>query len=115
MEEKITRENQTENFDKNQNTQEPQTIIIKQANQSNGIAIAGFVLLIVSLVFCWMPLLGLLFWVLGALFCIIGLFREPKGFAIAGVILIIIDGIVSFYILDAIADFLFGFLAIFLE
>ncbi|WP_206192546.1 DUF2510 domain-containing protein [Scrofimicrobium canadense] len=55
--------------------------------ETNGIGTAGFVLAIIGIVFSWVPLLGWLSWLLGAIFSIIGVFKMPRGFAIAGLVL----------------------------
>lgn len=62
-----------------------QPIIIR--NPTNGIGTAGFVLALLALVFCWVPFLDFILWLLGAIFSIIGLFRAPRGFAIAGTVI----------------------------
>lgn len=47
---------------------------------------AGFVLAVLALVFFWMPFVGGLMWFLGLLFSFIGLFKRPRGLAVAGFI-----------------------------
>lgn len=54
---------------------------------SNHIAIAGFVLSLISIFIGWIPLFGWLIWILGSVFSFIGLFSRPRGLAIAGVII----------------------------
>jgi hypothetical protein len=76
---------------------QPQQIIINQqapAPQKNGLGVAGFVLALLGVIFCWVPVLGWILWVLGLIFSIIGMFRRPKGLAIAGLVLSCIDLIV---------------------
>ncbi|MCX8742418.1 hypothetical protein J3U50_00090 [Lactobacillus sp. B3795] len=64
-----------------------QSIYINQA-KTNGIGTAGFVLsLIALLVTSWIPFVDFVVWLLGAIFSIIGLFKQPKGLAIAGTII----------------------------
>lgn len=55
--------------------------------QKNGMGTAGFVLAILGLVFCWVPVLDWVLWLLGLIFSIIGVCRRPKGLAIAGIII----------------------------
>lgn len=55
--------------------------------RTNGMGTAGFVLSLVGLFFGWIPVLGWLIWLLGAVFSFIGLFRSPRGLAIAGVVI----------------------------
>lgn len=61
------------------------------AKSKNGIGTTGLVFSIVSLVFCWVPFLDLLFWFFGFLFSFIGVFKRPKGVAIAGLVIAVIS------------------------
>jgi hypothetical protein len=63
-----------------------QTIIIQQTESkpSNGIGVAGFVLALIGLLFCWVPVLNVILWILGLVFSFVGVFKKPKGLAIAG-------------------------------
>jgi nucleoside recognition membrane protein YjiH len=68
-----------------------QTIIIKQDKvESNGIGTAGFVLSLVSIFLGWIPILGWIIWVLGLILSFVGIFRRPKGLAIAGLVISLI-------------------------
>ncbi len=65
-----------------------QTIIVNQIEKkSNGIGTAGFVIAIISLFIGWIPFVGWVIWFLGLIFSFIGLFKSPKGFAIAGLVI----------------------------
>lgn len=76
-----------ENTPQTQNPQ-PQTIIIeREPQQKNGLGLAGFILALVALFLDWIPVFGWLLWLLGAVFSTIGLFKQPRGFAIAGFII----------------------------
>jgi hypothetical protein len=80
--------------DDNQKGQETlnQTIIVNQVvKKSNGIGTAGFVLAIIAVVLCWIPILGWIIWLLGLIFSFIGVFKKPKGLSIAGLIISCID------------------------
>ena len=65
-----------------------QQIVINQVapaqKQSNGIGTAGFVVALCAAVFCWAPGLGWILWALGLILSFVGVFRNPKGLAIAG-------------------------------
>lgn len=61
-----------------------QTIIVRQ---SNGMGTAGFILALLSLILIWIPILNFIIWALGLLFSFIGLFKRPRGLAIAGFII----------------------------
>ena len=65
-----------------------QTIIInQQENRSNGAGTTGFVLALIALFLGWVPVLGWIIWVLGAIFSFVGVFKSPKGMAIAGLVI----------------------------
>ncbi len=69
-------------------TQQGNTIIVQQ--KTNGIGTAGFVLALVSLMFGWLPFVGWTIWFLGLLFSFVGMFKRPRGLAIAGLIISLI-------------------------
>ena len=60
----------------------------------NGISTAGLVLSIVGMALCWVPGVNLILWFLGFLFSFIGIFKRPKGKAIAGLIISVISIVV---------------------
>ena len=65
------------------NTESPRIIYVQQpAPQGNTLGTAGLILAIISLFF-----IGWILWFLAALFSFLGLFREPQGRAIAGLII----------------------------
>ena len=53
----------------------------------NGLGTAGFVLALLGLIFCWVPVLNWILWFLGVLFSFIGVFKKPRGLSIAGMII----------------------------
>lgn len=59
--------------------------------KKNGIGIAGFVLALIAFVISWIPVVGTIIgWILGPLgfiFSLIGVFRQPRGLSIAGLII----------------------------
>ena len=64
------------------------TIVIEQRiKRSNGLGTAGFVLALLGLIFCWVPVLDWILWLLGLIFSFIGVFRAPRGLAIAGLVI----------------------------
>lgn len=73
-----------------------QTIIIQQqpAPQSNGVGTAGFILAILGLVFCWVPVLGWLLWLIGLILSFVGVFKKPRGLSVAGLCISCIDLII---------------------
>ena len=52
--------------------------------RKNSLGTTGFALSLVALVVGWFPVVGWIVWVLGAIFSTIGIFRKPRGLAIAG-------------------------------
>jgi hypothetical protein len=75
--------------------------IVGQVPQKNGAGTAGFVLALLGVIFCWIPFLGWILWLVGLIFSIIGVcYRKPKGLAIAGLILSFI-GIISLIAISA--------------
>ena len=71
-----------------------QVIIQNTKQRSNGLGTAGFVLALLGLIFFLIHILDLLLWFLGALFSFIGVFKAPRGLAIAGFVISFINFIV---------------------
>ena len=79
----------------NEQSSQGQTIIInQQQKKSNGLGTAGFVLALIALFLGWVPVLGWILWLLGLIFSFIGVFKKPKGLAIAGLVISLIGIIV---------------------
>lgn len=79
------------NDTENQQSQPAQTVIVNQVEKkSNGMGTAGFVLALIALFLGWVPIVGWLVWILGLIFSFIGVFKTPKGLAIAGLIISLI-------------------------
>ncbi|MBN1822416.1 MAG: hypothetical protein JW833_16970 [Prolixibacteraceae bacterium] len=75
----------------NGQTQTGQTVIVNQLEKkSNGLGTAGFVLAIIALFLGWVPVLGWILWVLGLVFSFVGIFKKPRGLAIAGLVISLI-------------------------
>lgn len=70
-----------------------QTVIVNQ-QRSNGVGTAGFVLALLSLCLGWVPAVGQILWFLGLILSFCGMFKSPRGLAIAGFLISIIDFIV---------------------
>lgn len=96
-------ENQTTATNQNQPTQsEPKqentrTIYVQQAPsaEKNGLGTAGFVLSLIALFFGW------IIWILGLIFSFIGVFKRPRGLAIAGLIISVVDLILILFVFAA--------------
>lgn len=73
-------------------------------NRGNGLGTAGFVFALLGILLFWVPGLDWLLWVLGLIFSFIGVFKAPRGLAIAGLVLSFIDLIILFVAVSAIAS-----------
>ncbi|WP_125588144.1 hypothetical protein [Companilactobacillus jidongensis] len=72
--------------------------------QSNPMGTAGFICALVDLFIGWVPFIGWLLWIVGAALSIVGIFRNPKGLAIAGAVISFIDVIIILVIASSIAS-----------
>ena len=94
------------NITKNKETTgSQQTVIIQQAPSqgSNGLGTAGFILALLALIFCWVPVLDWILWILGLVLSFCGVFKAPKGLAIAGLVISLIGLILIVVVFGAIA------------
>ena len=57
--------------------------------------VAGFVLALLGLFLSWVPFVGGILFLLGLIFSCIGVFRKPKGLAIAGLVISLISLIIA--------------------
>ncbi|MHC9536943.1 hypothetical protein ACVQ8P_03975 [Dellaglioa sp. BT-FLS60] len=98
-------ENNNKQPTENNVPQHREAIVInnQSTNQTNPLGTAGFVIALITLFLGWIPVIGWIMWILGALFSVIGLFKTPKGFAIAGTIISFIDVFVILAIASGIA------------
>ncbi len=93
-------------MEQNKNTPQNtgQTIIINQSDSGdkNKYATNGFTISLIALFLSWVPILGWILWIFGLVFSIVGLFKQPRGLAIAGIIVSFFWLIVLFFVLGAI-------------
>ena len=100
----------------NQTQTEPQpqpqviNVVQQEAPKKNGLGTAGFVLAIIALFLGWIPFLGWVMWFLGLLFSFIGVFKAPRGLAIAGLIISLIGIILLLVVFAALAGGAMSFL-----
>lgn len=74
-----------------ENLRHVQTILVReQRYKSNGLGTAGFITSLLGLLLSWVPVLGWILWLVGALLSLIGVFKSPRGLAITGLILSLI-------------------------
>lgn len=64
-----------------------QQYYVEQPRKSNGLGVAGFILALIGLLFGWIPFIGWVIWLLGLIFSFIGVFKVPRGLAIAGLVI----------------------------
>lgn len=92
-----------------QNTNTPQTIIIQQTGNKNGLGLTGFIMSITGLFLCWVPILSWLLLVPSFLLSFIGQFRKPRTLAVIGAIL---SGLIIFIKLLLKASFWGGLMSL---
>lgn len=76
---------------------------MEEVKKKNGIGTAGFILALIGLIFCWVPVLDYILWFLGLLFSFIGVFKKPRGLSIAGLIISCIGIIIILTVIGAVA------------
>jgi hypothetical protein len=75
----------------NPGNQSGQAVFINQiGSKSNGLGTAGFVMALLAIFLGWVPVLGWILWLLGLIFSFAGVFKTPKGLAIAGLVISLI-------------------------
>ena len=79
------------NAPKQSDTQQSIYVNVPEKSNSNGLGVAGFVLALIGLFIGFVPILGWIIWLLGAIFSFVGLFKQPRGLAIAGFVISFID------------------------
>lgn len=79
-----------------------ENIVVVEQKKGNGMGVAGFVLALLGLIFCWVPILDWILWILGLIFSIVGMFKPKKGLAIAGLIISCLYLIVIFVVVGAV-------------
>jgi hypothetical protein len=80
-----------------------QTVIINQTDKkSNGVGTSGFVLAIIAIFLGWVPILGWITWLLGLILSFAGVFKQPRGLAIAGLVISLIGIILLLTVFGAI-------------
>ena len=79
------------NDTQSEQSQAGQTVIINQSDKkTNGVGTAGFVLALIAVFLGWVPVLGWIIWLLGLILSFVGVFKQPKGLAIAGLVISLI-------------------------
>ena len=72
-----------------------QQVVINQVeHKSNGVGTAGFVISLICAFLSWLPGVNFVLWFVGLLLSFIGMFISPRGLAIVGFLISIIDIII---------------------
>jgi hypothetical protein len=96
-------ENQTPTNQSQPTQENTRTVYVQQAPpaEKNGLGTAGFILSLIALFFGWIPIFGWIIWVLGLIFSFIGIFKKPRGLAIAGLIISVVDVLLILFVFAA--------------
>ena len=70
---------------------QPQVVVVNQKSQSNGLGTTGFICALLAILLSWIPGLDWILWLLGLIFSLIGCFKAPRGLAIAGLVISLLD------------------------
>ncbi len=79
-----------------------QSVVQVTTEKGNGVGTAGFILALLGVVLFWIPFVGWILGVLGLILSFVGVFSEPRGFAIAGLAISFIDVFVLLILLTTI-------------
>ncbi|MHC5226603.1 hypothetical protein [Ignatzschineria sp. LJL83] len=72
---------------------------IQAAPNGNTVGLIGFIFAIIAIFTSWIPFLGFICWIAGVVLSIIGLFKAPRGFAIAGTVISFIGVILLLFLM----------------
>ena len=76
----------------NDNGQPPVNVhVTLQGPKGNSCGTAGFILALLGLILFWMPFINWAFWLVGIVLSAIGVRKQPRGLAIAGLVISITD------------------------
>lgn len=93
-----------------QPTPQQQVVVNQIEHRSNGVGTAGFVIALICACLSWLPGVNVFLWFIGLLLSFIGMFKRPRGLAVVGFFISIIDIILIVAILGAIGGVLSGIL-----
>ena len=81
---------------------QPQVVVTEVERKSNGVGTAGFVIALICACLSWVPAVKAILWFIGLMLSFIGMFKRPRGLAIIGFLISILDIIIIVMILGAI-------------
>lgn len=90
----------------NVSSQTTNTTVVVNGPSSNSVGTAGLIFALLAWFFSWVPVLNVVFWVLGVLLSFIGLFKSPRGLAITGLVVSFIGIIILMAIFGSIMAFI---------
>lgn len=92
------------NYNASQERNDKTTVIVNQMEKkSNGVGTAGFVLALCGIFFSWILVFNWILWALGFIFSFVGIFRKPRGLAIAGLVISCLDLIILIAVIGVLA------------
>ena len=77
-----------------QPTPQQQVVVNQIEHRSNGVGMAGFVIALICACLSWLPGVNVFLWFIGLLLSFIGMFKRPRGLAVVGFFISIIDIII---------------------
>ena len=80
----------------------PQVVVTEVERKSNGVGTAGFVIALICACLSWLPGVNAILWFIGRMLSFFGMFKRPRGLAIIGFLISILDIIIIVMILGAI-------------
>ena len=87
-----------------------QVVVTQVEHRSNGVGTAGFIIALICACLSWLPGVNVFLWFIGLLLSFIGMFKSPRGLAVVGFLISIIDIIVIGAIIGAVGGILTGLL-----
>jgi hypothetical protein len=81
---------------------QPQVVVTEVERKSNGVGTAGFVIALICACLSWLPGVNAILWFIGLMLSFFGMFKRPRGLAIIGFLISILDIIIIVMILGAI-------------
>lgn len=81
-------------------------VFVTAPSTQNAMGITGFVLSLVALLFSWIPVFSWVLWILGIVFSAIGIFRQPRGLAIAGLAISLVGVLLTAVVFAGMISFL---------
>lgn len=72
--------------------------------QKNSAGTGGFICALIAMFLSWIPVVGWLLWLVGAVLSFVGLFGQPKGLAVAGFVISFLDLFILIFVIASIGS-----------